>query len=274
MCLQTIIHSPFQLWYAFDMSETKQERIVKKVLEILENYPSGMRYTHLFRELAKVLPDVAQNTIHGTIWNLDKRNERIVKPERGLWILQKYTSSRDSAIKKDMTYDVVRTQEKSDKLPSEESFYQPFADYLVQDLEECTKTIPLGGNKFGDKWGTPDVLGVYKFSETDPMRPPVEIVSAEIKTDTNQLITAFGQACAYKIFSHKVYLVVPKDAERDVSRVESLCARFGIGLILFDRNNSQNPHFEIRTRAAKSEPDYFYVNEYLQKLGENKKLLF
>ncbi len=145
---------------------------------------------------------------------------------------------------------------------------------MVKDLGECTKAIPLGWNKFGDRWGTPDVLGVYKFSETDPIRPPIEIISAEIKIDTNQLVAAFGQACSYKLFSHNVYLVVANEAERDIGRVESLCSRFGIGLILFDKNNPQNPNFEIRTRAAKSEPDYFYVNEYLRRLDENSKKLF
>ncbi len=34
------------------------------------------------------------------------------------------------------------------------------------------------------------------------------------------------------------------------------------------------PKWEIRTRAVKSEPDYFYVNEYLQRLGEKQRLLF
>jgi len=53
-----------------------------------------------------------------------------------------------------------------------------------------------------------------------------------------------------------------------------LCARFGIGLILFNRNDSQDPAWEIRTRAVKSEPDYFYVNEYLQRLGDERRLLF
>lgn len=108
--------------------------------------------------------------------------------------------------------------------------------------------------------------------ESDAVRPPVEIISAEIKTDANQLITAFGQACAYKIFSHKVYLAVPKEA--DTERIESLCARFGIGLILFNKNDAQDPRWEIRTRAVKSEPDYFYVNEYLQRLGEKRRELF
>lgn len=245
------------------MSETQREKITKRALEVLENNPAGVRYSDLFRKLAEILSDVPQNTIHGTIWDLDKKNEQIIKPERGLFVLKKYAEGI-----------VERKADSSNNLhlPKETSFYQSFADYLVQDLEECTKAISLGGNKFGDRWGTPDVFGVYKFSEADAVRPPVEIISAEIKTDTNQLITAFGQACAYKIFSHKVYLAVPKEA--DTGRIESLCARFGIGLILFNKNDSQDPKWEIRTRAVKSEPDYFYVNEYLQRLGDDRRSLF
>lgn len=245
------------------MTETQREKITKGTLEILETYPSGIRYSDLHKKLSEVLVDVPSNTIHGTIWDLDKKNDQIIKPERGLFILKKYAS--EATNQKSDVVDSVH-------LPKEASFYQSFADYLEQDLEECTKAISLGGNKFGDKWGTPDVLGVYKFSEADSVRPPVEIISAEIKTDTTQLITAFGQACAYKIFSHKVYLAVPKEA--DTSRIESLCARFGIGLILFNKNDSQDPRWEIRTRAVKSEPDYFYVNEYLQRLGDERRSLF
>ena len=260
---------------------TQKEKIIEQVLNILEKRPSGIRYSELFRELRNVLPEaeVPANTIHGTIWDLDKRVKDIAKPERGVFILMKYLSEekRTEALKKQILNETVKETDKEiKKTPNidEEKFYQPFADYLINDLEECTRVIPLGGNKFGDKWGTPDVLGTYKFSETDPIRPPVEIISAEIKTDTNQLITAFGQACSYKLFSHKVYLVIPEEAEKDVSRIESLCSRFGIGLILFDKNNFKNPNFKIRTRTLKNEPDYFYVNEYLKKLGEDSKKLF
>ena len=244
------------------MAETQREKITKKALEVLESNPDGVRYSDLFRKLADFLPDVPPNTIHGTIWDLDKKNEQIIKPERGLFVLKKYAEGVTEK-RPDVSNNL--------HLPKETSFYQSFADYLVQDLEECTKAISLGGNRFGDRWGTPDVLGVYKFSEVDAVRPPVEIISAEIKTDINQLITAFGQACAYKIFSHKVYLVV--SGEADTGRIESLCARFGIGLILFNKNDVQDPKWEIRTRAVKNEPDYFYVNEYLQRLGDERRLL-
>ncbi|MDO8522435.1 MAG: hypothetical protein Q7S08_04085 [bacterium] len=243
------------------MAETQREKITKKILEILENEQNGIRYSVLFKKLTEYFPGTRPGTVTGSLrYCVQKNNEKITKPERGLWILRKYVSSAQPI------------SERSINLPNEASFYQPFADYLEQDLEECTRAISLGGNRFGDRWGTPDVLGVYKFSETDAVRPPLEIISAEIKTDTNQLITAFGQACAYKIFSHKVYLAVPKEA--DTSRIESLCTRFGIGLILFNANDSQDPKWEIRTRAVKSEPDYFYVNEYLQRLGDDRRFLF
>ena len=84
------------------------------------------------------------------------------------------------------------------------------------------------------------------------------------------MITAFGQACAYKSFSHKAYIVIPKSAsEEDKSRIESLSLIFGIGLIFFDATNKENPQFEIRVRPLKQGPDSFYVNKYI-KLIENE----
>jgi len=261
------------------MSQTQREKIVGKALEILEKHPNGVRYTELTRLIKEDLLDIPDNTIQSNIWNLDEKVNGISKPERGIFFLAKYLSSgKQAELSQKQTSNGVFPKDaeifEKIKIPSEESFYQPFADYLLNDLEECTKAVPLGGNKFGDKWGTPDVFGVYKFSDTDPVRPQIEIVSVEIKTDTNQLITAFGQASAYKLFSHKVYLVIPKDAEGEISRIESLCLRYGLGLILFDRNNHENPNFEIRTRAIKNEPDYFYLNLYLKRLGDRTNELF
>ena len=243
---------------------TQREKIIKKAKEILERSPQGVRYSELVRQIHEEYPRIKVNDIRGSVWEFKRMTEngeiRDAVVEKGLYILTKYLGEREA------TEGQIKIRE--------EDFYQPFADYLVNDLEECTKAIPLGGNRFQDRWGTPDVIGIYKFSETDPIKPPIEIISAEIKTDTNQLITAFGQSCAYKLFSHKVYLVIPKDAEREISRLESLCLRFGIGLILFDRNNPEEPKFEIRTRPIKSEPDYFYVNKYLRLLGAEEKKLF
>lgn len=248
---------------------TQREKIVKKALEILENRPNGIRYSELIREIKNQLPEVPEKTIHGTIWVLGEKIREVVKPKRGFFILEKYHKQGIETNLKEAERGGGRTDEII--------FYNTFADYLVKDLEECTKAISLGGNRFRDRWGTPDVLGVYKFPETDPIRPPIEIISAEIKIDAKQLVTAFGQACSYKLFSHKVYLVVPNEVVKDkrgFRKIESLCLRFGIGLILFDKNNPKNPKFTIRTRAVKSEPDYFYVNQYFKILGEDCRKLF
>jgi hypothetical protein len=234
---------------------TKKELIYKKAKEILKAHPEGLKYSQLFKEITNSLPDIPRNTIVGALhkFRQDIQEGKITDieiPDKGVY--------RPVGAK---------TSIEGGKAFKESDFYHPFADYLVNELEECTRAIPLGGSIFGDKWGTPDVIGVYKFSPVDPIQPPIEVVSAEIKTDINQLITAFGQACAYKLFSHKVYLVIPRTAGEDISRIESLCMRFGIGLITFDLNPSE-PNFQIRTRASKSEPDYFYLNKYLKKLDE------
>ena len=155
------------------------------------------------------------------------------------------------------------------KIIKEEDFYKPFADWLVNELEECTKAIELGGNIFRDKWGTPDVVGVRESKRSDIIQFPTEIVTAEIKIDSNGLITAFGQACAYKIFAHKSYIVVPKDSQKeDITKLDTLCRQFGIGLILFDTKNVENPNFEIKARAVNHEPDMFFLNKNLKLIEE------
>ena len=149
----------------------------------------------------------------------------------------------------------------------EEDFYSPFADWLKDELEDVTKAIPLGGNRFKDKWGTPDVIGKRDSRPSDIVKQPIEIVSAEIKTNSSQLITAFGQACAYCLFSHRSYLVVPKQAAVDeISRLDSLCQVFGLGFVLFDSGNPDDPNFEIRVRPRKQDPDMYFTNKYMRKI--------
>lgn len=152
----------------------------------------------------------------------------------------------------------------------EEAFYEPFADWLINELEECTTAIPVGGNVFKDKWGTPDVIGIREARRSDIIKPPTEIVAAEIKLDLNGLITAFGQTCSYKLYSHRAYIVVPQNSsDEDKSRLDALARIFGIGFILFDAATPKAPNFTIRVRASRHEPDMFYVNKYL-KLIEGK----
>jgi len=166
--------------------------------------------------------------------------------------------------------------------PSEEEFYEPFATYL-RELEKGTVAIPLGDSRPNrkKKWGNPDVLGANKFTglkNSAALTPAIEFISAEIKKDTTPavIIQSFGQACAYKAFSHKVYLVIPKDYNKSAgieARIEALCIRFGIGLIVFVPNTEDptKTKWEIRVRANKSEPDYLLLDEILGNLSEDQK---
>ena len=224
----------------------------------MEESRQGIRYTDLVKRIHDAAPDIKVNTIHGTIWNLEvQKGDKVYKPARGLFM---HTMYRDEGPVEE------KIPEPSKKAKANESaFYQPFADWIVNELEECTKAITVGGNIFKDKWGTPDVIGVRESKRGDIVKFSTEIVSVEIKIDTTSLITAFGQACAYRLFSHKSYIVVPENSpEDDLARLDTLCRIFGVGLILLNATNPKNPNFQIRVRATRHEPDMFYVNRYMK----------
>jgi hypothetical protein len=237
---------------------TQREKIILKAIEILNSNPNGVRYMNLVRKIHQECPEIPVRSIPATIWNLEIRvPDKVYKPARGLFRDIKFREEEISEEKKIFPPEAEKIKE--------EDFYKPFANWLISELEECNKAIPLGGNKFKDKWGTPDVIGKREPLRSDIIKAPTEIVSAEIKTDTRDLITALGQACTYKLFSHKSYIVIPKNSSQDdISKLDALCLIFGIGLVLFDNSNVSDPQFDIRVRPIKHEPDMFYVNKYMK----------
>ncbi len=243
---------------------TQGNLIRNKAVELLKNNPRGLRYSELMRELHNIFPDVPLKSIPATLWNLNvTRSKEVYKPTRGLF---KYRFTGEEEIS-----EII---EKPPPTLQEEDFYEPFANWLKIDLGECSEAIALGGNYLGKKWGTPDVIGIYKPSIKDIIKFQPEIISAEIKINPSDPITAFGQAIAYRLFSSKVYLVEPSImTPEDQDRIEALCILFGIGLILLDLN-PPNPNFRIRVRAQKYNPDMFYVNEFADKLYSVRKDVF
>ena len=234
---------------------TKQELIRNKAVELLKDNAQGLRYYELAEELTKYFPDTPENTVYSSVWNIHTtRSKEVYKPARGLF---KYRFSDEEEISE---------IEKPPPTLREEDFYESFANWLKGDLGECSEAVALGGNYLYKKWGTPDVIGVYKPETRNVIKFPTELISAEIKINPSDPITAFGQAVAYRLFSSKVYLVEPNSMIReDQARIEALCILFGIGLILLDLN-PQNPNFSIRVRAQRYNPDMFYVNEFVDKL--------
>jgi len=228
------------------------EQLGKKILSLVKNHRDGMGWTELWEAVHKQHPGVPLGTFSTAMNSYVSSDPTVWKPSRGRYQLVEFREP-DKAAK-------PKTAARSPK--KEEEFYQPFADYLVGDLEECTKAIRLGGKHFGDKWGSPDVIGVFKSNDTDIFTPPEKVITAvEIKTDPQGVWTGFGQACSYRLFSHKVWLAVPKSTDKgDIDRLEALCNMFGIGFVLFDAANPKEPNWEMKNRAQKGEPDYFYLN--------------
>jgi hypothetical protein len=244
---------------------TRREQIQKKALELIAAQPAGIRYSQLTNLIHEAMPEIPVNTIHGNIWNLDAIfPHKVAKPARGVFQAVEF---REAEAQPEQA---VASEEAEAAEIGEEEFYEPFADWLKNELEECTKVVSLGGSRFRDKWGTPDVIGIREPRPSDIVKPPIEIVAAELKLDRQNLIVAFGQACSYKLFSHRSYIVVPKESsEDDVARLDVLCRTLGVGLILFDAATPSAPQFEIRVRAAKHEPDMFYVNKYMKLIEDD-----
>jgi hypothetical protein len=188
------------------------------------------------------------NTVHGSVWNLDSLfpNE-ITKPSRGLFTPPAKPGGNDT-VEVGSTEQIAETGIKV----KESDFYEPFAQWLKNDLDEVTEVASLGGAGLKSKWGTPDVVGIYKPLASNLIKFGIEIISAEIKIDPQAPVVAFGQAVAYRLFSTKTYIAMPTTlTEEDQSRLESLCMLFGVGLVLFDLNKDA-PLFSIRVQIGRA----------------------
>jgi hypothetical protein len=132
-------------------------KIAQKAIYLLSQEPEGLRHSVLLARLKAELPGTPVNTIRGALVGLTEyQPQDIYRPARGLFQHTKYRETENP-----MPGEALAPASTA----KEEDFYASFADYLTEDLEECTKCIPLGGCTFQDKWGTPDVIGIRKARE-------------------------------------------------------------------------------------------------------------
>jgi hypothetical protein len=210
--------------------------------------------------------------VDGTISSLaTKERNLITSVERGIWALTQSGGSQDA----ESPPRIERVSHKDG--PHEEDFYQPFADWLIEH-EVCTSASPLGGKQLPGKWGTPDTVGIERVSERYLYRSNniISFVSAEVKISQNgrDIIEAFGQACAYLHFSHKVYLVLPRGISlSDDKRIRSLCGLIGLGLVFFDPARKKKPDFQSILQPVAREPDVFALNNTLGQEAIYKRLI-
>lgn len=243
------------------MGSLTTRQIRDRAIQIIRATPGGTNFKSIVAQIVRESPDTNENTIKTQIAELPKSNpDEIIRASRGVYApLITPTSPPETPKPRSI---------------GESEFYESFAEWLKQELDEATEASALGGASLRDKWGTPDVVGVYKASKWDIVKFEPEIISAEVKVDTSQAVVAFGQAVAYRLFSAKSYIVMPEDmSEVDLSRLESLCMLFGVGLVLF-RLDTKRPDFQIRVRAQRVPPDMFYVNEFAERLKNSNREIF
>ena len=234
------------------MAKLSVKEIQAEAIKIIRAHPDGIRYTPLVAEILSANPETPETTIASTISGLKALLPNDVhKPSRGLYQPVQATSPPTPAAPAKLR---------------EEDFYDSFGLWLKNELDEVTDVKSIGGATFKTKWGTPDVLGIYKPLASNLVKFPLEIVSGEVKVNPSESITAFGQAAAYRLFSAKSYIAMSNlITPDDLSRLESLCMLFGVGLALFDLD-PKAPKYQIRVRAQRFSADMFYVNELADRL--------
>lgn len=253
------------------MPKLNRKQIQEQAIAVLQGSPGGIRWSELLKAVVKASPETPVNSVHGGVHNLLKTDARIEKIAKGTYRLAALGDAGDSAaIAQDeavaQTPVEVETADHTLVTYVEADFYESFADWLVDVAEEVNAAVALGGSVLKGKWGTPDVIGVLKPRTQDMLKFEPQIVSAEIKIDPSQPVVAFGQAVAYRLFSHKSYIVVPNTTgEDDMGRLKALCSIHGVGLVTFTLNGSA-PDYITVVLPMQANPDMFYANQMLRRL--------
>lgn len=246
-----------------DKNITKQIR--EKAYEIIKERPSGIRFSELVSIIRDENPNFNISTINAQVSYLRKHEDYKDKLSQAPKIYKAIKYETDPNFLGKTAAESKKKQTKYD----EKDFYESFANFLADDLRECSKVRTLGNSKFMHKWSTPDVVGYYSVERGAAYPKDPEIVAGELKTkkEYKDLITAFGQAVSYLLFSHKSYIAVPEDSDPEGREaLETLCSSFGIGLLFFDDKDSSRGDFKIRHRARRHEPNIVYFNDFGVKI--------
>jgi hypothetical protein len=159
------------------MAKLTGKQIKELAKSIIASNPGGIRFSSLVDQILQQNPETPENTIHGSVRDLEKQfPQEVEKPRRGL-----YTPI---GTKENDTVSAGSTEQIA---PTTGVKVEPFAEWIENDLDEVTEVASLGGGGLKSKWGTPDVVGTYKKLLGNVIEFPVEIASAEIKIDPPEL---------------------------------------------------------------------------------------
>ena len=261
------------------MAKLNRKQIEDATRAVLERHPGGVRWAEVLKAVAADHPETPINSIRGATHNLFQRGDGIAKIARGTYQLARFADTDAAAVDTDIPPVALEVADEASDVAvrtagslTEQDFYASFAEWLEEN-DEVTVSAALGGSSLGGKWGTPDVIGVLRPRAQDIFKFEPQIVTAEIKATPAQPVVAFGQAVAYRLFSHKSYIVVPRTTTSDdMNRLTSLCSIHGVGLVVFTLDRDL-PDYTVVVLPAVASPDMFYVNSMLDRLKASEPRL-
>ncbi|RJS13440.1 hypothetical protein DRW03_36060 [Corallococcus sp. H22C18031201] len=233
-----------------EVSRLSQREIQEQAVEMIRQQPNGIRFMDLARAIHNRHPQTPFTSIPGALNPIGRAvfADLVSKPERGLFAPAG-----------------MEEVEGAEPTVREEEYYLPLAEFLEGDAEDVTAVVPMGGRGLGGKWGTPDVLGVYRPTATDVLSWSPEILAVEVKTTTKDVVVAFGQAVAYQLFATKTYLALPRTISlRDRRELVARCKLHGLGLILF--GTSPRDEYSVVVHARRCPPDIEATRRFIERL--------
>ena len=161
---------------------TKQ--VKDRGLLILAQADTGIRWTDWWKKISSESPDTSTNAIAGALRSLinEREGKEIVKISRGVYKFEnneEQSAAYDPEQKPETS--TPRDSAKDETIVHEEFFYEPFAEWLKDELGEVIDAEALGGNILGGMWGTPDVLGVLKPINSTQLNLPLKSSQLKLK---------------------------------------------------------------------------------------------
>jgi hypothetical protein len=247
-----------------DGEVSQKELIVNEVVAILDFEPDGMKAADLVKEVKSRVNDISESNIKTYLPILAQSSDIISKLRRGTYILSKYVDADDVS----EAFDDNDNGENETLYFSEKKLYESISDYCKEFLYECSSTVILKDYRLFSGFFAPDIVGTLIHQKELRSLSRVEIVSFEVVLDMDDLMIALGRALFYKAFSHRVYLFIPKAEWRKAyAWLDTTMINAGIGLGMYERNNTGGYDFALRVRATKGDPNHTEIDRFIQALS-------
>ena len=141
-------------------------------------------------------------------------------------------------------------------MANERELYPPVSEFLKNELG-CTETKYNAGTSYGRI----DVLGFRE--RKSHFASQAEVVAVEVKEGT-RFLNYIGQAIAYSLYSHRVYLALKRpDGQRMTQDDIDIASRIGVGLLSISCENEIN----LVATSNEFDPEHYRLLQVIDKLG-------